>query len=490
MHKTLKDNNTKLHLLLDTVFGAVLLLFFLFYERMFCEKSELNTKISDIIIFAGICAALGIVIVRYLNGKLSVRDIIIAAAVCGFALRLAYAVRFDYNVNQHDVKSLSSSGHLSYIDRLSKGLGLPKTNTWQFSHPPLHHMLAALSVRLSRVMGLKNAAAFENVQYLSVFYSVLMMNISLMILKECGLKGKKLALSFSVVAFYPQFYILAGSINNDPLSLLFSFCIILYTVRWYKRPSVRYALLLGTFAGLGMMTKFSVAILAAAAAVCVLIKFFSTRGFKFKQLLVQTVCFLSCMLPLGFWYQIRNYILFRQPLGYVAPISTQSELYVKSAGILKRLILPFSTVKTDVYVDVWDEHNLWQYLLRNSLFGEYKFGNVGIAVFAVLCNLLLVIAAIISIVLILKRKKADGIFLTVCIFTAFEWIAFLYLNVSSPFRCSMDFRYIVPVTVTGAYFLGHDGGILSAAKVKHNILPAAVTVISAVFIVSSVAVFL
>lgn len=490
MLKSAKENDRKIQLILCSVFGAVLLLFFLFYERLFGGNAETNSRIADIIILLGISAGAFILRRSYFPDRISARDVIIAAAVCGFALRLAYAVKFNYNVNQHDVESLNTAGHLSYIDMLSKGEGLPKTNDWQFSHPPLHHVIAAVSVWLSRKICVTGAAAFENIQYLSVLYSVLIMNVSYKIFKECGLRGRNLAVSFSLVAFYPQFFILSGSINNDTLSILLSLLVILYTVRWYKHPSVKYSLIIGAFAGLGMMTKFSVAVFAAAVAVCVFIRFSTSRDFKLKSLVIQALCFLAVMLPLGLWYQIRNLLLFGQPIGYVAPLSTASSLYIGNISLTERLLLPFSTVRTGIYVDVWHEHNLWQYLLRNSLFGEYKFGNEGIAVFAVLCNILLVIATVVSIVLIIKRKKADGVFVSVCVFTVFEWIAFLYLNISSPFRCSMDFRYIVPVAVTGIYILGHDGGILSASKMKHKIFSEVITVISVVFAVSSVAVFL
>jgi hypothetical protein len=64
------------------------------------------------------------------------------------------------------------------------------------------------------------------------------------------------------------------------------------------------------------------------------------------------------MLPLGLWYQIRNMILFDQPLGYVSPISTSNPLYIGDISILKRIILPFSLKPVGVFVDVWEEHNL------------------------------------------------------------------------------------------------------------------------------------
>ena len=70
-------------------------------------------------------------------------------------------------VNQHDVESLQSSGHLSYIYTIFNG-ALPQTNDWQFSHPPLHHIISALFVKLSTLANFSLGRAFENIQHNSI----------------------------------------------------------------------------------------------------------------------------------------------------------------------------------------------------------------------------------------------------------------------------------------------------------------------------------
>ena len=47
--------------------------------------------------------------------------------------------------------------------------------------------------------------------------------------------------------------------------------------------------------------------------------------------------FLAVMLPLGLWHPIRNYILFAQPIGYVAPISVTSQLYIGGLSLFERI---------------------------------------------------------------------------------------------------------------------------------------------------------
>ncbi len=388
-------------------------------------------------------------------GKIDEYKVILVLFILGFAMRLLYCIKFSYSQNQHDVENLVSNGHLAYIYSLATGEGLPKTNDWQFCHPPLHHFLASLVVRFSKFLGFRNALAFENIQLLTCFYSSLLMFVGYMILKECNIKGRPLVFACTFLSFHPTFYILAGSINNDILTvLLISFC-LLFLIKWYKKPSLIYALACGIFAGLGMMTKFSAALVVGVCAITVFVKLFTSKSFKTSMFFKNTAVFLAATLPLGFWYQIRNYILFKQPLGYVAPISTSSKLYIGDLGFFERFVVDFSAKPQGVYVDVWNEHNLWKYLLRNSLFGEYSFGSEAIASFSVLANLLLCVTVVLSLVVtFIKRRKFSVPILPVTIMFFVQWIMFIYFNIASPYRCSMDFRYIVPVLMCSAVYIG------------------------------------
>ena len=402
-----------------------------------------------------VAVALFCAVARF-NNKLTAETVISAVVTVGFALRLAYALRYGYFEHQHDVESLKSSGHLSYIYRLSLGQGLPDTNEWQFSHPPLHHYIAAGVVALSKAVGCSEEAAFENIQLLTVLYSTLIIFISAAVFKECGLRGKTLTLSTSIIAFHPGFFILAGSINNDCLSILLSLAAIYMLIKWCKKKTVLNAALIGLFTGLGMMTKFSASLTAVIVAVTVIVKFITDKQRRLSDYLLQTAVFLAVMLPLGLWFQIRNMLLFGQPIGYVAPIGTDSPLYIGDISIVKRILLPFSVRPVGVFADVWSEFNLWTYLLRNSLFNEYSFGNAAAAFFSVICNLCLIASSLAAMMLSLKRKnRIEGASIPIIgLAWTVQVISFIYLNLAYPFGCSMDSRYIMLTPVCGAAFVG------------------------------------
>ena len=477
--------------LLPVAFLLTLLAFFLFYDQSAHRFEENCTTAEQLTGIALICSAVtGFLL--YKKDKLNTKAVIILLFVCGFALRLAYALRYGYNVHQHDVEDLNSSGHLSYIYSLAIGDSLPTSNDWQFSHPPLHHFLAALSVKLSYALGFANGRAFENIQYLTVFYSSLTMFAGYRLLKLCNIKGNSLILCVALLTFHPTFQILAGSINNDILMILLSMYAIVFLLKWYREPSLKYAVLCGLFCGLSMMTKVSAALIAVVAAVSVLFKFINDKQLRFGKMFLHSACFVVILLPLGLWHPIRNYILFEQPLGYVAPIPVTSGLYTGDVSIFDRLILPFSKDAFGVYVDVWSEYNVWYYTFRNSLFGEYNFGNLGLASLLTIANILLIIASLVSMLYLLtKRNQHRTILLPIFVLYFVQLAFFIYFNIKYPFGCTMDFRYIVPLLFCGVAFLGATSEELKQTEsVTIKTVVCGAKFISVVFCILSVVVMI
>ena len=477
----------KIEYALPFVFGIILLFVFAFFDQT-AENFEIAAEVivCALLVLSGI-----IVYFLYKTDLLSFKALICLVLLCGFALRLGYALKIGYWQNQHDVESLNSSGHLSYIYYIYQNNALPATNDWQFSHPPLHHFIASLVIRFGDVCGFTLERSFENIQLLTVLYSSISMLLGVKICSEIGIKQKELVLCSLILAFFPGMFILAGSINNDMLMIMLVLSALLFLIKWYKSPSGKFALLCGLFAGLAMMTKVSAAIFAVAAAITVIIKFIIDKDLKFSKVLLHAVLFVALLLPLGLWHPIRNYLLFEQPLGFVAPIPVNNPLYTGDISIAERFILPFSSEPFDVYVDVWNEYNVWYYLLRNSLFGEYNFGNPGIAFFAVLANLILIILSLISCVYLLSKCKSIKEILPIFPFYVIQLVFFIYFNLSYPFGCSMDFRYIVPLFFIGVVFIGKMFTVLRQNDaVLPNIYKYSAVVSTGILVFSSVVIFI
>lgn len=440
----------KIEYFLPLIIGFILLTLFFFYN----QTGEYNNLFSEILTCTLLICSSVTGFFLYKNDLLNTKTLICLIAVCGFAFRLGYAIKFGYWQNQHDVESLNSSGHLSYIYYIFNNFKLPDSNEWQFSHPPLHHILSAVVVWLGNVFGFTIERSFENIQLLTVFYSSVSMLLGIKICNELGIKGKVLVLCSLILAFFPGMFILAGSINNDILMITLTLAGMLFLIKWYKKPSVTFALFCGLFNGLAMMTKVSAAMFAAAAALTVIIKFFIDKNLKFNTVLLHALVFIVVLLPLGLWHPMRSYILFEQPLGYVAPIPITNPLYNGDISLFKRIVLPFSTDATGVYVDVWTEYNIWSYILRNSLFGEYYFGVEGIAIFTVIANFVLILLSLVSLIILLCSKISINLNLPILSFYVVLLAFFVYFIIKYPFGCSMDFRYITPLFFIGVVFVG------------------------------------
>ena len=425
--------------------ALVLVLLFLLYPQSDASK---NAAFSQILIAGSVSVCLAFGIYLKYQGKLNVKKMIMMVMIISFCVKLAYAVSTPYNYHQHDVESLGSSGHLQYIYNLAFSDMLPDTNMWQFSHPPLHHFLAALVVKLGNAFHFGFDRCMECVQYLTVFYSFVTSVWFYKILRFIGIRGRALLFSVMLFCLHPTFTILAGSINNDILTIMLCTGAVYYLLKWYQNPTFLYAGILGLLSGLAMMSKFSASIVVAIIGVSVLVKIIKEQNFK---LFWQIPLFLIICLPLGLWYQIRNMQLFSQPLGYVAPLDKSSGLYTGNSSIISRFILPPLKEAFSTFCDPWEDVNIITYTIKSSLFGEYAFENTGIAIILIVLNIVMIGFTIYSVIKLLKTKNAVNfgtkLILMLNFFTQIAF--FVYFNLAYPFGCTMDFRYLVLTLVSG-----------------------------------------
>ena len=484
--------NINIQHVLPVIFAFVLFVFFCCYDQSINKFVE-NGAVAEFLIGATLIGSAISAYSFYKKGCLNTENVVTLLIICGFVLRLGYAIQYNYNLNQHDVESLNSSGHLSYIYGFATGEGLPQTNDWQFCHPPLHHFIAGLSVKLSHALGFTNIHAFENIQYITVFYSTMTIFAGESILRLCNVKGRFLCIGVGILAFHPSLFILAGSINNDILMIMLSMYAIVFLLKWCRKHTFLNASLSGLFCGLAMMTKVSAALIAVVAAITVFVVFILEKNKNVGLFILQAVCFIVVLLPLGLWHPIRNYLLFEQPLGYVAPIPVTNPLYTGDYSVFERFFTLSSVVETEIYVDVWNEYNVWRYLLRNSLFGEYNFGNNGIAFWTVFANIVLIAISTVSMWFLIFKKDSyieNNTRMSLFILYFIQLGFFIYFNIKYPFGCTMDFRYIVPLLFCGVTFIGSFLSTIPKDGIVYKIFYPTTLISTAVLSLGSVSILL
>ena len=200
-------------------------------------------------------------------------------------LRLFYVYYTPAWRRQHDVIGFGAEeGQAAFIEYFHQGhmlIDFDPRLRWGFFQPPLHHMIAALWIRLLEFAGIAYEAACEHVQILTLIYSLITLFFVFLIFRYMKLDDEALLAAFAIAAVHPGFILMAGSVNNDMLAVMFTVMTIFFGLKWYDDPSWLYTVILAFTIGLGMMAKISAA-LAAIALIIIVIGQFIINHFSKK----------------------------------------------------------------------------------------------------------------------------------------------------------------------------------------------------------------
>ncbi len=423
----------------------------------------------------------------YKNEKISEKNIAFLILALGFVLRLNYIQVTGHLIRQHDVGG--ENGHLEYIMRLYNGEGLANTVKWQYYQPPVWHFLCAVWLKIQTFFGVAMNAALENLQLISLFCSSTVMLLSHKLFKLFGLNGASLCVPLAIVSFHPSFIMLAGSINNDILSITLSLLAVVLAVEWYRRPNLLKIIALALAIGFSMGVKLSGGLVSVGVALLFAILFFKKEANK-KQLFSQFAVFGVICIPIALWWQLRNYILFKIPPTYVPMLSQSSNQYIGFRSVYERLfdfssiidngVYPARVLKTQAFE--YFEYNIPLGALKSAVFGEYYIGKgTSLEIFAnilfwssAILALISVVAAIWSLITAIKEKKLAIELISVLIIGA--TLIFSYVKFCFTFAhfCTMDFRYIALTLVLGSLYIGL---LIKNAQKNNKMFGMAVSVI-------------
>ena len=457
---------------------------------------DVREKIVTLAVLGGILAVA--LLLRHMR-RLDSRSALTLTVAAGMVLRIGYMLNTPFYVRGHDVESLSSSGHLGYIYTIYRTFRPPDTNSGQFYHPPLAHLLSAVVARgyamLTHVSDLDTI--FEAARLVPCFASCALLIVCWRLFDELRFDDGARQLAMTVVAFQPTFFLLSASINNDMLMVFFFMTALLYTVRWHHRPTFRNILPLALSIGCAMSTKFSGALVAViTAAVFVIHLARNIRTGQLFRLLGQYAVFAAVCVPLGLWYTVRNYLLFGQPPTYVLPVSMTSGLYIGGHSLVSRFLsFPSSDLLSGLYCMPYHNFQILLYTVRCSVFGEFSFTHIHdlFGAILLLSNALLILCSLAAMAYIVARGRRTDNFARFGLFAL--WLiliaSFIAFNIRFPFACTMDFRYIVPTVIVGAAFLGLAR---SRLQKRNGPLPQTIstvlTTLTALFAIASAAFYL
>ena len=386
--------------------------------------------------------------------KIGYKKLIFAIMIIGIILRINYISYTTIDERQHDLEK--DVGHLAYIETIYNTGKLPEHNEWQFYQQPLHHIIAAGWLKINEKIGVDLQSAEEGIQILTAIYSGAIIVISYFILKELNIGDKLKLLIITIISVHPTFIILSGSINNDILMIMLTFFGVLYLIKWYKNSSMKNTIILAITTGLIALTKISGTIIAIPILYIFIDKlfmdYFKEKDKKvIKRYILKFLVFGVIALGIGLSYSVRNLLLFNQSIFYV-PKAGQA-VYCGDRSWLDRFTL-FSKEWLNVFSYPVDDCNIWAYLIKSSLFGEYHLENINlISIFMLILNVVIIIVNLICLVKLVFTKGKSTEIKMIILFYCTEILMFLYSNIKMPYACTMDFRYIVPTILFGMIFI-------------------------------------
>lgn len=404
-------------------------------------------------------------------GCLGTREFVAILILSGIALRLMYVLCTDSTQRQHDVGYFGTDygGHSNYIEYwYNNGLVLPDFDVrtvWQFYHPPFHHMIMALLLRLFTVFGMPYSVACEALQILPMTYSSLCMVVSYRLFKAVKLNNLPLVIAMSIVCFHPTFIRLGGSFNNDILSILLILLSVLWSFKWYKNRSFINIVFLALCVGLGMMTKLSAWIVAPPIAFLFLYTLIKDNKNILKYILQYLLFGVICA-PLGLWWQFRNFIMFSVPVTYIPYLGENNLQYSGNLPLGTRLLDFFSPGRLDypfVHGTYGVETNPTLGLFKTAVFDESSnvtdLSNVGSALTYTLFYLSIILFLICTVAFFVSMiRKKSNIDLPVRIFYIILFSVFVISYYSFcfkfPFTCTYNIRYCTPLIVLCSMGLG------------------------------------
>ena len=406
--------------------------------------SQYNNTISNAIIITSLLS-LGIGLLSlYRYKKISVNNIIWLIFLCSLFVKIGYAIKYPYTVNQHDLETIDANGHLNYIYRLAEFKGLPDTNEWQLYNPPLHYIISSVFFNISRLFGWSIDESFENLQMLTVFWSSSVSIIGLKISRRFNFKGLPLILTFALIAFHPFFTVLGGSINNDALALFLVTVSLYYLIKYQQSLKSVDLALFSISAGMSIMTKYS-----AFFAIFAMLIYLAAYSIRINKISIKGIALtLVPIMILGFWFWARNAVLFGQNIVHYNKLNQYSLLYIPYPFI-SRIFTVTGHEFSLPYCNPFNDMNIILYSLKNSLFGEFTFNSVTQGFILLFLNVIFVLATVISIIVFIKKRSAFApkkCYIPILFVFVTQIVFYLLYSFIEPYGCSMNLR-IVPMTI-------------------------------------------
>lgn len=424
---------------------------------------ENNTSFIQKIMISLIFFTMFMFKLKYDKNQFTVQDFINCTIIIGCIMRVGYMLYTPCTIRGHDVWEINadSYGHAAYILNIIERHMLPQTNKTQFYQQPFFYFCgSAVSIVVNFILERKDSFYLvDAAKIVSCFASCGILFICRELFEEIGMKQLSKKIAFTIIAFLPAFYLMGGRINCDALAVFFMSLAILYTVKYDKQQSWENVMKLAFIYGCALMTKISCGIIAVfTAAIMLRHIYLYYKKHKLKEIILKLSVFSIISFPLGLWYSVRNYVLFKQKFTYVLPLDVNSDIYCGDHSLFSRfVIISFKNLFKTPYAKPFDDYNYPAYLIKTMTFGEFDLKKQGlIPIMLLLLVMFFVFLCVIS-AAYTYFKYEDNKMVSIGFVLLFSgiYLSSIRFCMSYPFGCSMDFRYYAVMAVLGSIFIGN-----------------------------------
>lgn len=399
--------------------------------------------------------------IRYGAGKGSVKETCRWIIFMGCVMRIGYLLYTPCTMRGHDLweLTLEACGKAGYVLQIAVNGQLPPGYELQYYQQPLFFILGGLWAKgvnvLLTLRGQSDFLVLADVsRWVACAASCLILPVASRLFDLFEIRDYGKCFGMMLVSFSPVFYLMGGWIGEDSLLVLFMALALLVTGYYEKQPSYKNIILLALIYGFGMMTKISMAVPALYTSY-VFGKMLWKEMHKGK-LLKQFALFAVISLPLGLWFNVRNLILYGQPLFYVLKQDVEGSLYTGGSSYIARFFLPdIGNLLRTPYANPLDDYNLVSYLLKSELFGEFTYQvPAWIPVILLFLHVMINLCIIWYLIKIWRKRERWEYSRKLLIWYAgiLVFSAFSYLT--NPFGCTMDYRYYAVLSVVKGLLWG------------------------------------
>ena len=405
----------------------------------------------------------------------------------GFAIRVIYVWAVPSDISAHDLGHVLDTGevtgghlgYVSYIYHYGKIPDMDPRMAWAYYNPPLYHIISAIWLKINTTIGIEWNQAAENLQIITLLYSSLSVVVFEKILDEFSIQDKVKNLILCFFGTFPMLIWLSGNLTTDSLVLLFALCIMLYTIRWYKKRDMKTIVILAFCIGCGMITKISLGFFAVSVGGIFLLGFIEAickDKALIKKYIIQFTIFLLICAPIGLSWTIRNSVRFGLEADYVPDIGgANSGQYIGDAALVDRIGIPSLTQMSyaKMCFNTEIDTNIWMSIFRTAIFDEWGAISIdgevaeGLGIAAVFANIFLGIFMLVLFILMLICKsevwKLDG-----KLFFGLTYLVYLISYIKFCFDypqiCTMNFRYItflavIPMLGSGLFLKNEENKV-------------------------------